>query len=466
MARNTRLQTAANVKFQANLTSAIHRLPNEVMAHIFVTGCPSPNHKLKQIDVAPLQHQVLVGSICKLWREIAHECPDLWTSVAVRYPILGNKASRKKLKFCEDMVRSVLRRSGRLEVDLSIRSEFFLIPASWRSAHSYYDLVAPHLQRVQTLDVFVKHRDDFLDWFRDSDIPKLRHFYTKGRHHRYGGLYIPPCAIYTPLETFYCELPAFHIETIPTSWLRYIHISKTHVTQKIVDFVSRCSNLQVLEVRGLVWEPDVIISSSTLNRLDLDTVRLVRLPARVWDGLPNLLHLRLRADGVDIWKRMDMSWAPLPSLRSLSVDSGGGEFSFACLTDILHCAPQLVALQLAEVDTLEAIKFFGAHRGDELGGGIGRKPLRLVYLTTTREQVQGRWGELLTIAPILCARYPFVGTAWHLEKCVNPIVIDGVKIGLCAYGVELSPPLSVRADEIADEDVRDLSRVAKLDANG
>jgi hypothetical protein len=44
---------------------------------------------------------------------------------------------------------------------------------------------------------------------------------------------------------------------------------------------------------------------------------------------------------------------------------------------------------------------------------------------------------------------PDEGTEWHLEECVNPIVVDGVEIGLCACGVELFPPLSVCADEIA-----------------
>jgi hypothetical protein len=192
MSRSTRSQTAANIKFQTNLTSTIHRLPNEVIAHIFVTGCPTPNHKLKQLDDAPLQHQVLVGSICKLWRKIAHESPDLWTSVTVRYPFPRNKSSRKKPKFYEDMVRSVLRRSGTLEVDLSIKIDFIF----GSSAHPYYDHVAPHLQRVHTLDVFVKRQDEFLDWFPGSNIPelpKLRHFYTKGRY--YGGLSAPPRAI-------------------------------------------------------------------------------------------------------------------------------------------------------------------------------------------------------------------------------------------------------------------------------
>jgi hypothetical protein len=223
----------------------------------------------------------------------------------------------------------------------------------------------------------------------------------------------------------------------------------------------------VLELRGSAWVPDAIISSSTLTHLDLDAWPLARLPTRIWDGLPNLLHLRIRADYADISPPPFDSpfWASLPSLRSLSINHRRMGSQFACLTHLLRCAPQLVALQLTEADTLEAIEFYRAHRDDELGGGIRRKPLQLLCLITTHQQVQGRWGDLLTIAPILRGWDPDEGTEWHLEKCVSPIVIDGVKIRLCAYGIELSPPLSVRADEIAGEGVQSLSRT-KLNANG
>ena len=71
MPQNTQSPAAANAS-RANLTSPIHRLPNELIADIFVMGCPAPNHKLAGIDTEPFRHQMLVGSICRLWRETAH----------------------------------------------------------------------------------------------------------------------------------------------------------------------------------------------------------------------------------------------------------------------------------------------------------------------------------------------------------------------------------------------------------
>jgi hypothetical protein len=470
MSRSTRSQTAANVRFQANLASVIHRLPNEVIAHIFVSGCPTPNHKLKHIDVAPLEHQMLVGSICKLWRNIAHDCPTLWTSVVVRCPLSRNKPSRNKLKFYEDIIGSVLRRSRTLEVDLSLRIDY--VPEFWQSDPPYYRQVAPHLQRVQTLDV--ERRDQFMDWLLRTKIPrlpKLRHFYTKGCQTSGGPSIFPFCIVHNPLETFYYEVP-YHLpfDIIPTSRLRYVHIGMLCIERKLVDFVSGCSNLQVLELYGTDWHRDAIISSSTLTHLDLRAWQLGEFPTKLWDGLPNLLHLHLRAEYVDISRQpfISRSWASLPLLRSLSIHPRKKESQLTPtaphLTDILRCAPQLIALRLAEVDALEAIEFFRTYRGDELRGSIGRKPLQLLQLITTHEQIQGRWGDLVTIAPIL-RRWDPEETEWHSEKCVNPIIIDGVKIELCADGVELSPPLSVRADEIADEDIQGLSEVTILHAD-
>ena len=123
MRKNTRSRTAANARYRANLISVVHCLPDEVIAHIFVMGCPAPNHRLLGIDTAPLQYQVLVGSICRLWRKIANECPYLWTSVVVRYPLSKSKCPRKKLEFYEEMISVVLGRSGTLDLDLSIRTD-------------------------------------------------------------------------------------------------------------------------------------------------------------------------------------------------------------------------------------------------------------------------------------------------------------------------------------------------------
>jgi hypothetical protein len=459
MPPNTRSQTAASVRFRMNLTSAIHRLPNEILAHIFVIGCPTSNHKLSTIDVAPLQHQVLVGSICKLWRKIAHECPALWTSVAIRYPTPRNNLKslerKLKLKFYEEMIFSVLRRSGTMEVDLFIRIDS--VPDLGKSADPYYDLVVPHLQRAHTIDV--EYRGQKLRWplrLDTRELPKLRHFYIKGSRIVGNASIFPSCAGNPPLETFSCKLLcSFNVSTIPTSRLRYVQIFIPSIKWGIARFASKCSNLEVLELRGSTWEHDAIISSATLTHLDLHAWRTAQLPTRLLDGLPNLVHLRLQIVHVNNYETPlhSLSWAPPLSLRSLSIDIGRTlrPYTPYGLAGLLRGTPRLVALQINEVDAPEVIEFIRTHQGEELDDGFKRKPLRLLLLATTdKRQVQKRWGDLTAITPVLRNWDGDEQAEWHSEQCMNPIVINGVEVGLHVRSAQLSPPFNIRADQMTD----------------
>src|SRR6266849_3548914 len=112
--RNTRTQASADTRSRVNLELSIHRLPNEIIARILITGCPLPDHGHIEIDTDPLSYQVLVTSICRLWRQIAHHSPSLWTSVIVRPP-----PSMKFLTLYEKVLAAVLARSGTLELDIS-----------------------------------------------------------------------------------------------------------------------------------------------------------------------------------------------------------------------------------------------------------------------------------------------------------------------------------------------------------
>src|SRR6266849_4741547 len=114
--RNTRTQASADTRSRVNLELSIHRLPNEIIARILITGCPLPDHRHKGIDTDPLSYQVLVTSICRLWRQIALHSPSLWTCVIVRPP-----PSVGSLSLCRGVLAAVLARSGTLELDISIK---------------------------------------------------------------------------------------------------------------------------------------------------------------------------------------------------------------------------------------------------------------------------------------------------------------------------------------------------------
>jgi len=435
--------SAANVRSQMNLTSTIHHLPNEIIAHIFVVGCPTPNHDGLCVDVAPIQHQMLVGSICSLWREIAHECPALWTSVVVRYP-----KSENDVKSYGEMICSSLRRSGTLGLDLAIRVDTF---PGQEPTYSYCDHVVPHIQRVHTL--FLECRVDCLPSWNMPQLVKLRHLYIWGSHASPENPILLSCAN-SPLETFhFISYNALQLASIPTSRLRDISIMRYRVDEEIAYFINKCNNLQVSALWVHDWAPDAIISSVTLTHLDLYTEEI--MPVALLGNLPNLRHLRLHVVFRVDSSSHPSSWPPLPSLRSLSIRIPFGG-SRSILPNILHVAPQLVALQIGYDDACEVVRSIRVHREDGLDGGVRRKRLRLLLLMADHtpesriEPAHSRWGDLPTLAPILHNWDPNQLAAWRSVQINNPIVIDGVEIRHSSYIANPKIFISDRADQLTD----------------
>lgn len=74
--RSTRSRTKADTKTEQNLTLPIHKLPDELVAYIFVLGCPKPTidtYRPEPGDMTddPIPFQVLVSSICRCWRRVS-----------------------------------------------------------------------------------------------------------------------------------------------------------------------------------------------------------------------------------------------------------------------------------------------------------------------------------------------------------------------------------------------------------
>jgi len=191
----------------------------------------------------------------------------------------------------------------------------------------------------------------------------------------------------------------------------------------------------------------MVISSPTLTHLDLHAWSMWELPPRLLGSLPNLLHLRLEIGTIESESDPPL-WPPLPSLRSLSVEIELVQRTCEpFVTDLLRVAPQLVALQIDELDAAEVVQFIRAHRG-ELVDGIERKPLKLLVLMSGDEFFDSRekWGNLSMIAPILRGWDPENRTGWHLKQCRHPIVIHGIEIRRKGYG--LVTPFYTVADQI------------------
>jgi hypothetical protein len=451
MRRITRSQTAANLRFQENLTSAaIHRLPNEVIARILVIGCPLPQHERDFIDASPLMHQILVTSICALWRQIMHNSPPLWTSVVVRPP-----PSMKSLGLHQNLLSAVLTRSGTLDLDISIR-----VPANTRRGWHVslcYDLLTPHLSRAHTLDV--ETWDPHVDLIPVSRIPelnKVRHLYLKGMS-SYNPVVLPPNARNSPLETLHYAISRpLLMSSVPTTELQNVSFGFSRRSTQTKDIVRlfESSKLRMLDLGVWAWESGDAVSSPTLTRLDLTIWEWERRSGSCIVGLlPNLLHLRLKVsvirgsgDGV--------TWPSLPSLRSLNIviDKHGRRCG-PYLENLLQGAQQLVALQIWDAVAPEAVSFFRAQRHEnDVNIGPGGNSLRLVRVIVRTPVSTGRHDELSDLAVILRERRPSIRTEWYIdppEESWARVVFDGIEATtLPQWTEEPSPPLFRCADEI------------------
>ena len=227
------------IRFDENLSSPIHRLPNEIIAHIFFLGRPTSIYTniAYHHDDESRKYPILLGSICQLWRQISRSSPRLWTYVLIRVPDSA---------FGREMLRTFLELSRSLELYIMI------VPAksrSFRGTPSFtsqcFNDIAPHLSRICTLFAFIDFWDGNLGVIplqANIELPQLRHFSVYHHSQRNGGdpFVLPLCARRSPLEIFHCSLaPSFYLPvdmtTVPRTSLRTLHMKIPFVREDITE---------------------------------------------------------------------------------------------------------------------------------------------------------------------------------------------------------------------------------------
>ncbi|KAK7439846.1 hypothetical protein VKT23_017418 [Stygiomarasmius scandens] len=98
------------------LTSPIRQLSSELLAEIFVHCLPSDRNATRSLSDAPL----LLGLVCRRWRDISLSTPRLWSSVHITTPYLFDAAILSSL--ATERIRGVetwLNRSGTVPLSIS-----------------------------------------------------------------------------------------------------------------------------------------------------------------------------------------------------------------------------------------------------------------------------------------------------------------------------------------------------------
>ncbi|KAJ8516798.1 hypothetical protein ONZ45_g5922 [Pleurotus djamor] len=89
--------------------SSFDRLPNELLAEIFMFCLRDPEISKPHRNYAPL----LPRSVCKRWREVVSRCPELWTRIAVT-------VTEYNISMTPDHFSEWLSHSGACPLDISI----------------------------------------------------------------------------------------------------------------------------------------------------------------------------------------------------------------------------------------------------------------------------------------------------------------------------------------------------------
>jgi len=143
--RRRALRTVMN----ENHDPLIHQFPPEIASHIFLQYSP-PSACFDTFDESPLY----LGAVCQKWRQLAWVTPELWTSLHIRCPRVGEYDHN-----LPRLVTEWLERSGSLPLTIrvedhwgwaEINDEVLHILAThsarWRDMH--FDLSARHLHRL------------------------------------------------------------------------------------------------------------------------------------------------------------------------------------------------------------------------------------------------------------------------------------------------------------------------------
>jgi hypothetical protein len=158
------------------LLSGARRLPSELLQEIFLYCLPTDRNAVMSSDEAP----VLLGRVCKLWKDISLSTPQLWSSLHVPTPASSflTKHGREKLLQRERTVSAWLELSGSCPLSISFSSEYGTIEREDEEAFAATHLlwtIMNFSKRWKNVDFHMPLTiyEDCLSTLTEGDVPLL-----------------------------------------------------------------------------------------------------------------------------------------------------------------------------------------------------------------------------------------------------------------------------------------------------
>ncbi|KAF8318705.1 hypothetical protein DL93DRAFT_331514 [Clavulina sp. PMI_390] len=407
----------------------IHRLPNELLSMVFIHGCPDSAAQAVITDPyqdptpppkldSPHKHQVVVSSICRQWRAVAHTTPGLWTALEIREPRLPARspphsrtdaqtpdeeaaAEEQKRQIAEriQIIQAVIQRSGKLDLSVTI----YWTPTILLTCR---DTMGENLGRVRVLTVNLEGGPVVCDAVKIGHLPRLEHLLVQGKCEGRGGvsvqrLFSPPkdippqhVSFVAPIKTLRCTaidlrvvlpLPPppsstqdlFDVPPFPNpafaslSHLRHLQIAHHNTDDQFVQALNGCPNLESLTLHTRQWVVATPLRSPSLRYLSVHIAFLSMRTTCFLASAPLLEHVTTYFEDLEKTE-FQARWVPLPSLKSYR----GHKHCHRpkAVPDLLSKAPGLLAAEVWDADAVEVLKLLQGHTmiGTGVGAGSGK----------------------------------------------------------------------------------------------
>lgn len=271
---NRRLTTRSRGRILHNANVAVHKLPVELLSDVFLIAY---SHSIE--GYADLQYLLSITSVCKEWRELALECPLLWTNISVSTDFTGRVFEMQLHRLKGFLIRS---KDASLWLEIDVYND--ANKTSNKKLQRIFNIVHPHLARCRDISIiFFTENPSFEFLPFHGPLERLESFYihagrwyskTEGK-------------VLIPVFTNDCLLPrikrmtimgiitALHNKLPPTQLTQLLVTSSKQTWKSNIDLISKCSALQELSliIKDIYTNP--FLSSQAFTLHDLKSLSVV-----------------------------------------------------------------------------------------------------------------------------------------------------------------------------------------------
>lgn len=440
-------------------TATFESLPYEIIAHIFVLGCPFPHvggdtfpFVTPNIREEPLAYQPLTASVCRQWRQVALGTPKLWSSIFVNLSFVYHRPGIST----PEILHLLEKRSAATDLFLYIMASkaygvtkdptpdivpvisrllprVYMLALDFHNADQLGALLFP-LVNVPTLRHFRIHQFSIYD-----RPPARRHIFESAIH--LDSFHLYPMSNMSPLDEETC------LRHVSTPSLTYLPLARrlgpgTATALSIIEASSTLRNLHILydcispgASRGFV------VNHPTLSTLKL-TSREQHPTLACLGSLPELTHLTFIREKCAEWLSGAAPFpgplirviGQMPRLRTLAVRAvcagpANNTWDYVRhVTQLVLNSPGLVALELWNENAREVVTLL-AERSADKANEVPNASLRLIRVVFSHPHSLNIFvPETMGACTSLVLSRPELRIEWYIQQPFFSETEDAVKV--------------------------------------